>query len=152
MKEIKGNIWDYHPEHCIVIPTNLSLNKKGNAIMGKGLALDAAKRFSTLPCKYGKWLQDFQKENYIQGVRSFQYSIENLYLLPTKYNWRDKSDLELIIKGVKQLVSLLDALPVIGSVYLPRLGCGLGGLDWEEVKSAIEPLLDNRFIIVEKEV
>lgn len=33
-------------------------------------------------------------------------------------------------------------------VALPRVGCGLGGLKWDEVKQALAPILDSDDFIV----
>jgi hypothetical protein len=50
VKEIVGNIWDYYDKgHWIVITTNGIVNKNGEAIMGRGVALEAAKKFKDLP-------------------------------------------------------------------------------------------------------
>jgi len=37
-------------------------------------------------------------------------------------------------------------------VYLPRPGCGYGYLDWEIVKKELEPILDDRFIVITKPI
>lgn len=37
------------------------------------------------------------------------------------------------------------------AILIPKPGCGNGGLKWEDVKKQIEPLLDDRFIIIDYE-
>jgi O-acetyl-ADP-ribose deacetylase (regulator of RNase III) len=56
---------------------------------------------------------------------------------PTKYHWRDRSHLDSIETGLR---SLIDAVKRLGitSIAVPALGCGLGGLDWSDVKPLIE--------------
>jgi len=56
---------------------------------------------------------------------------------PTKRHWRGKSSLRDIETGLEALVR---AIPEHGiqSIAIPPLGCGLGGLDWSDVKPRIE--------------
>ena len=56
---------------------------------------------------------------------------------PTKRHWRSRSRLEDIQAGLEALVSTIDLLG-IRSIAVPALGCGLGGLDWNEVRQRIE--------------
>jgi len=55
---------------------------------------------------------------------------------PTKNDWREQSKLSFIESGLVALVRVLKTLP-IQSVALPALGCGLGGLDYDEVRDLI---------------
>src|SRR5262249_15201266 len=59
---------------------------------------------------------------------------------PTKRHWRDKSRLDDIDTGLKALVDEIRSRH-IRSVAIPRLGCGLGGLDWRHVQPRIEGAL-----------
>jgi hypothetical protein len=36
----------------------------------------------------------------------------------------------------------------LSHIYLTPPGCGCGQLDWADVKAVIEPILDDRFIVV----
>jgi O-acetyl-ADP-ribose deacetylase (regulator of RNase III) len=56
---------------------------------------------------------------------------------PTKRHWMEPSRLEDIKSG---LVALTDDVQKLGitSIAVPRLGCGAGGLDWQDVKPLIE--------------
>lgn len=56
---------------------------------------------------------------------------------PTKRHWRGKSRIEDIKSG---LVALVDEVKArnIRSIAIPPLGCGLGGLDWKDVRPLIE--------------
>ncbi len=65
-------------------------------------------------------------------------------LFPTKNHWREKSKLDSIELGLIQvrgnityrIKEGLDEEPV--SIAVPKLGCGLGGLNWSDVKPLIE--------------
>ena len=56
---------------------------------------------------------------------------------PTKYHWRDRSRLDSIEAGLRSLIRAVERLG-IRSIAVPALGCGLGGLDWSDVKPLIE--------------
>lgn len=56
---------------------------------------------------------------------------------PTKRHWRGKSRLEDIESGLAALVETIRQYD-IRSIALPPLGCGLGGLEWAQVRPLIE--------------
>ena len=59
----------------------------------------------------------------------------------TKAHWRNPSTLGLVegaAEALADLVSPLDAQ----SIAVPKLGCGLGGLDWRDVHAVITPALE----------
>jgi len=59
---------------------------------------------------------------------------------PTKRHWKGNSRLEDIEAGLADLVKVIRELGV-RSIAVPPLGCGLGGLDWNEVRPRIEAAL-----------
>lgn len=62
-----------------------------------------------------------------------------LYIInfPTKKHWRSKSKLSDIRAGLNDLVGQLKYLQ-IRTIAVPPLGCGHGGLRWEQVRPLIE--------------
>jgi O-acetyl-ADP-ribose deacetylase (regulator of RNase III) len=56
---------------------------------------------------------------------------------PSKKHWRQPSKLEWIVEGLKHLRRVIEEKK-IASIALPPLGCGNGGLDWNEVRPEIE--------------
>lgn len=52
MKEVYGDIWEYHKQgYWIVITTNGFVKKNGCAVMGRGVAKQAVTKYPSLP----KW-------------------------------------------------------------------------------------------------
>jgi O-acetyl-ADP-ribose deacetylase (regulator of RNase III) len=67
--------------------------------------------------------------------------------LPTKVHWKQPSEYHFIETGLSALCDYLKNNP-IGSLALPALGCGSGGLDWQVVRSMIEQHLAGIDILV----
>ena len=146
MKEIKGDIFAQHDADAICVTTNTQIGRFG-AVMGAGVAKQFALRYPTLQAFLGEDLR------YRQG-RVFAIRLPNepraIVNFPTKDHWKDPSPIELVEKSAKSLVSLAD-FNEWTKVVLTRPGCGLGGLQWPQVKAVLEPILDDRFIIVHRQ-
>jgi O-acetyl-ADP-ribose deacetylase (regulator of RNase III) len=56
---------------------------------------------------------------------------------PTKKHWKGKSRIDYIDAGLQALVQEIQQLG-IRSIAIPPLGCGLGGLQWADVRPRIE--------------
>jgi len=55
MKEVVGDIWDFHAKgNWIVITTNGTVKSNGEAVMGRGVTLQAKQRFPNLSHELGK--------------------------------------------------------------------------------------------------
>lgn len=56
---------------------------------------------------------------------------------PTKDHWRSRSRLEDVASGLEALISVVRDHD-ISSIAIPALGCGNGGLSWDNVRPMIE--------------
>ena len=111
-------------------------------IMGKGIALQFKQAF---PENYESYLKVCKQKKLLPGkVFVFKRGsfVNPKYIInfPTKGHWKEKSKIEYIEEGLKSLVSEIVRLG-IKSVAIPPLGCGMGGLSWEVVKSKMESSL-----------
>lgn len=143
MQEAHGNLWDFvslSPQHIAVITTNGFVKRNGECVMGKGCAREARDRFPGLALEVGDCIRAYG--NVVSVVR------KQLVTFPTKHVWWERSDLELIAKSAAQLGHLADLQPE-NIFYLPRPGCGNGGLCWEDVLPVLEAaqLPDNVVVI-----
>jgi len=108
-------------------------------IMGRGIALQFRKAF---PENYKAYKALCDRKQLKPGT-VFVYDLRRLEIpryvinFPTKRHWKGKSRLEYIESGLKALVQEIQGRH-IRSVAVPPLGCGLGGLDWDEVRPRIE--------------
>lgn len=110
-------------------------------VMGKGIALAFGRRFRDMR-------QDYERRCEAgEVVPGLPYIVETGELLPrsvinfpTKQHWRGKSRLEWITTGLDHLEARYQRWEV-ESLAVPPLGCGHGGLRWEDVK----PELEERF-------
>ena len=111
-------------------------------IMGRGIALQFSKAFPAnsrayeAACRHGEF----------QPGRMFVFDTHQLTLpkyiinFPTKRHWKGKSRLADIESGLVSLVAEIKRLR-IRSIAVPPLGCGLGGLRWNQVRPLIEKAL-----------
>lgn len=146
MKEITGDLWDYVNDGCIVITTNGALNSRGECVMGRGTAAQAKRRYPGLAVRIGNMIKVYGNHVYMFQMNTTKG--EMLITFPVKHNWQEPADPELISRSVKELLHLSSR--VHGNFYLPRPGCGNGGLHWDDVKPLLSKHLDDRFIIVER--
>lgn len=146
MQEIKGNLWGFHKRgDPIVITTNGTIKTNGEAVMGRGIAAQAAAKFPNIPSSLGYKLT---KQGNIVHVFNVAYPTVRLFTFPVKHNWWEPADINLIQQSAMQLRAMADLLD-LRNVYMPRPGCGNGQLKWEDVKPYIEGMLDHRFTVVE---
>ena len=138
MRELTtSDIWqelEKFSEPILGITINGVVNNNA-AVMGRGIALEAAQRDKTLPFVLGLLL----KRNKLQV---FFLQKRGILFFPVKYKWWEKADLKLIEISTRQLDSLARKHPEC-TFLLPRPGCGNGRLTWQEVKPIVKNLPDN---------
>ena len=108
-------------------------------VMGKGIALQFKHKF---PDNF-KAYQSACKAGEVRIGRMFVHDNGEVarprYIVnfPTKDHWRDSSRVEFIQSGLVDLVAQVKQLQ-IKSIAIPALGCGNGGLNWDEVRQLIK--------------
>ena len=111
-------------------------------VMGRGLALQFKRAF---PTNFLAYKTACDSGNLLPGrVFVFQtgWAVPRYIVnFPTKRHWRDRSRMEDIEAGLTSLANEIMRRP-IRSVAIPPLGCGLGGLSWDEVKPRIIAAID----------
>src|SRR5688500_14468671 len=109
MKRVRGDLWSFHPTHWIVVPTNLGWNRRGENIMGAGVAKQARERFPHLPKVWGEHVRVGARVTCTFAVDSESRCI----FFPTKPldaqrpadSWRRQSDLALIAQSAATLAA-----------------------------------------------
>lgn len=138
MFEKIGDIFSYDLKALRCITTNGVVKKNGELTMGAGIALAAKQNFPRLPKLLGDLVHKTGNHVYIlPEIRIASF--------PTKHDWRDKSDLNLIEQSCKELVEKTANWELI---LLPRVGTANGKLSWEQVKPILSKYLDDRFVIL----
>lgn len=135
IREVHGNL--LHAEVDALVNT---VNTVG--VMGKGIALQFKRAYPdnfrdyVRSCRRGD-VQTGKVLVHETGQMSPPYYIINF---PTKTHWRSPSKLKDIELGLADLRRVVQELG-IGSIAVPPLGCGNGGLEWSEVRERIEVAL-----------
>lgn len=123
----RGNIFQSECE-CLVNTVNCV------QVMGKGLALTFKNKFPDMfeaykiACKTG--------ELAIGKVHLYKTRLEKpkfIVNFPTKNDWRRPSELFYIESGLVSLKEVILQNNIV-SIAIPPLGCGLGGLNWIQVR------------------
>jgi O-acetyl-ADP-ribose deacetylase (regulator of RNase III)/antitoxin component HigA of HigAB toxin-antitoxin module len=122
-------------------------------VMGKGIALQFKESF---PDNFAAYLEAVSSGAFhvgkvlvvpVKAVGMVKFVIN----FPTKAHWRFPSRIEWIEAGLKSLHEKIREHNIL-SIALPALGCGNGGLNWDQVRPLIEKELgdlDAEIIIYE---
>jgi len=111
--------------------------------MGKGIALQFKQAF---PHNFNVYKQACMNGQLTIGkiltVKDSELLMGERLIInfPTKQHWKMPSRYEYVESGLIALVAYLNENPV-GSLAMPALGCGNGGLEWYRVKPLIERYL-----------
>lgn len=145
MQEIKCNIFkECKSNDAICVTTNGCIKSDGKLVMGAGVAKDFRDMFKGIDTKLGKYVKEYGNRVFNAGkvtikVDEKSSKVVTAISFPTKYDWKDKSDLALIEQSCVQLKQVAEKFKIEGNIYLPAPGCSNGGLDWtKDVKPIIE--------------
>lgn len=132
--DTQGNLFD-----SLAVALVNPVNCKG--VMGKGLALEFRRRF---PEDYETYRRACQAGEVRPGRILVTETLagwpQYLVHFPTKDDWLKPSRLEWIETGLVDLRRWIESTG-IASIAMPALGCGLGGLDWGQVRPVIGRVL-----------
>jgi O-acetyl-ADP-ribose deacetylase (regulator of RNase III) len=108
-------------------------------VMGRGIALQFRKAY---PENFQAYKAVCDRKELKPGMmfvfdRNGLFKPRYVINFPTKRHWKGKSRMEDIEAGLEALVAQVCKLG-IRSIAIPPLGCGLGGLEWKDVRARIE--------------
>lgn len=165
MKEKKADLFEMIYEDgvdAICITTNGMYLTDGRAAMGGGCAGVCSKRWPETAMRLGKCLKNFltnvpfvigaldEKGDYIEpNLKMIKDKKFKTLIIsyPTIDDLMSGAKIDLIKNSAKELKVLADRFSLKG-IVVPRPGVGIGGLSWGDVKTVIEPFMDDRFTVV----
>ena len=112
-------------------------------VMGRGIALQFKRAY---PENFKAYKKACAAKEVVPG-KMFVHDLNTLsnprYIVnfPTKRHWRAKSSIEDVEAGLYDLADFVDKSDV-KSIAIPPLGCGLGGLNWGDVRPLIEKVFE----------
>lgn len=128
-----GSIFEAAETHALVIPVNTQ------GVAGAGLAKTAARKSPAWLTSYKAWCKSAgrgksRQPGSIRGFMAESKTGEPWYWVcaATKGDWKEPSKVEWVCQCLWRLSQLTSPLAV------PKIGCGLGGLDWGVVRRHVE--------------
>lgn len=112
--------------------------------MGAGVAKEARSRIPDIDLSLGRSIRKHGNVvARIAGPDKVPYHYYDILAFPVKHVWWEQAELELIRASAQQLSQIIDRYvgPDLG-VYLPRPGCGNGGLTWSVVRGTLADVLE----------
>lgn len=123
------------------------INSRG--VSGAGLAKQFAIRYPEMDA-YLKFCGDRQTlapGKIYPFYTGFSKSRRLVLNFTTKDHWRNPSELRWVESGLQEIKEFFFQFPPRSMYFgIPKIGCGLGGLNWEEV----EPLVRGTLCEIEK--
>ena len=133
-----GNLFDSTCD-ALVNPVNTQ------GVSGSGLAKEFKSRFPKHVACYEQMQKRRDKMKAGEVMHVYLQDKPNIIFAATKDHWKNPSQFSWIEKNLDAIKRILQDAPThfnplarITSVAIPKLGCGLGGLNWEQ---QIKPLM-----------
>ncbi len=135
IRYMSGNLLEAQAEALVN-----TVNEVG--VMGKGIALMFKDAFPENTKQYVKACERGEVRVGHVFVTANESLVGPRWIInfPTKKHWRNPSKLEWVREGLVDLARVIRENG-IHSIALPPLGCGNGGLNWRDVRPAIESAL-----------
>ena len=165
-------VWDTNAADAICITTNGFVRRNGRAVMGRGCAAEAARKFPGIDRILGERIRRCGNRCQIligqtadhPALVSFPvkpirrrcvdplrevvaHMVQKFAPGDTVPGWACKADPRIVHRSALQLCALSDRLGW-KRVVLPRPGCGAGELSWSVVEQILQHVLDDRFVVV----
>ncbi|WP_081008648.1 macro domain-containing protein [Xanthomonas arboricola] len=107
-------------------------------VMGKGLAAEYRRLYPEMFERYREICSNQLLE--IGKLWLWKGPTQWVLNFPTKTHWRQPSKIAYVEAGLKKFSQTFEERGVT-EVAFPRLGCGNGGLDWDEIRPMMEKYL-----------
>jgi len=141
MKFETADLLDFVGEYPVVITTNGTVKKDGKANLGRGNAKEVGRAHEWVAAKLGRLVSE--KGNHVHYIHN------KLISFPVEETWTSQAEMKLVERSARELKELADR-EGWDRVYMPLPGCGFGGLRPSNVISVLAPILDDRFIVLNK--
>lgn len=103
--------------------------------MGKGIALQFKEKYPEMYLEYKNLCK--HKQFSLGDIFIYNYGNGVVFNLGTQTTWKTKADISAVEKTLIKMFTHA-VQHNIYKIALPRIGAGLGGLDWNNVKSIID--------------
>ena len=100
-----------------------------NTVGGFGAGIAKTAR-DTIPGIHKHYLKMYKKITPEQFIL-YRWDMINYLMVPTKIDWRDPSPRSLVVHNLNRLVCIAARTDQLGTIALPPMGCGNGGLSWD---------------------
>jgi O-acetyl-ADP-ribose deacetylase (regulator of RNase III) len=105
--------------------------------MGKGIAVAFRQRWPAMYEEYRKRCKSGSFE--LGDVFVWKAGDDVVFNLGTQRTWKDKAELWAVERALDGMLKIAEESG-LAEVAMPRIGAGLGGLDWIAVRSLLEKL------------
>lgn len=139
---VSGDILESNAD-VLVNPVNCQ------GIMGAGLALQFRKKYPEMFKSYFRYCMKGKLR--LGGLFEYRLHYEDrgqkiIICFPTKNKVEESSKLLYIEMGIVTLIQRFEHIGIT-TIAIPKLGCGLGGLQWKDVNALLKYYLVDRALL-----
>ena len=108
--------------------------------MGKGIALQFKEKFPQMYLEYKKLCKEGKYS--LGDTFVFDYGNGVVFNLGTQATWKTKANIDAIESSLNKML-VFATKNNLKAIALPKIGAGLGGLNWQDVKSTLNKVSNN---------